>query len=62
MANSSRKILRGVRWDGKTYTAGLEDELAKVLKPEAAQRLLQKGHIQGSWQVSKTKETNKQPE
>ncbi len=62
MANSSRKINRGVRLDGKTYTAGTEDDLAKVLKADAAKRLLAKGHIEGSWQSPKGKEIEKQPE
>lgn len=49
MANSSRKIVRGVRVGNKTYAAGMEDELVKVLSAEDATRLAEKGHIEGSW-------------
>jgi hypothetical protein len=49
MANSSRKILRGVRFGGKTYIAGMEDELAKVLPADEAKRLTKKGHIEGKF-------------
>lgn len=49
MANSSKKIIRGVRVGSKTYTTGSEDELAKVLPANAAARLLEKGHIEGAW-------------
>lgn len=49
MANSSRKIIRGVRLKGKTYTDGMEDELAKVLPAEDVERLTKKGYIEGSW-------------
>lgn len=49
MANSSKKIVRGVRVGRKTYAAGTEDELAKVLEPKDAERLVGKGYLEGSW-------------
>jgi hypothetical protein len=49
MANSSRKINRGVRLGNKTYKAGMEDELAKVLPENTAGRLVKKGYIEGQW-------------
>lgn len=49
MANSSKKIIRGVRVGNKTYTTGMEDELSKVLPSEASKRLTEKGYIEGSW-------------
>jgi hypothetical protein len=55
MANSSRKIIRGVRVDSKTYTPGLEDELNKVLSAETAKRLVDKGHLEGGWSGAEAK-------
>jgi hypothetical protein len=47
--NSTRKINRGVRLGGKTYVAGMEDELGKVLSSDEIKRLSEKGYIDGSW-------------
>lgn len=49
MANSDRKILRGVRIGAKTYTPGMEDELEAALTAEDAARLTEKGHLEGKW-------------
>jgi hypothetical protein len=49
MANSSKKIIRGVRVGSKTYTAGMEDELDIALSAAELQRLSDKGHIEGKW-------------
>lgn len=49
MANSSRKILHGVRFEGKTYAPGMEDELAGVLPSNEAERLVARGHLEGAW-------------
>ncbi len=51
MANSSKKIVRGVRFGSKTYTAGMEDELAKVLPSDEAKRLAGKGYLEGAWKA-----------
>lgn len=56
MANSSRKINRGVRVGGKTYTTGMEDELAKVLDTESGARLVEKGYLEGAWTKAKAAE------
>lgn len=53
MANSERKILRGVRAGTKTYTSGMEDELLAALNADDAQRLIDKGHLQGDWSKAK---------
>lgn len=49
MANSARKIVRGVRVGNKTYASGMEDELFKVLGGADAERLTGKGYIEGAW-------------
>ena len=52
MANSERKIVRGVRVGGKTYTPGQEDELDKVIAPEHVSELVEKGYLEGKWSGS----------
>lgn len=54
MANE-RAIKSGVVIDGKTYKAGMENELAEVLKPGQAQYLIDQGAIEGSWSGAKAK-------
>ena len=61
MANSSRVIIRGVRVNNKTYTSGMEDELAKVIKPADAERLVNKGHLEGAWPAAKQESAPKAP-
>lgn len=50
---AERKIIRGVRTDNKTYTPGMEDELAKVLDAGEIERLSAKGYLEGSWTSTK---------
>lgn len=52
MANSDRKINRGVRLGDKTYVAGQEDELDALLSPGEVERLSGKGYIEGKWSGS----------
>lgn len=59
MAEKEKKIVRGVRLGSKVYTAGMEGELAEVLKPEDAERLAAKGHIEGQWGKSQPKADDK---
>lgn len=59
MANSERKIIRGVRVGGTTYVPGQEDELASALSPEEASRLSDKGYLEGKW-ASKAKVETKE--
>jgi hypothetical protein len=51
MANSDRKIIRGVRVEakGKTYTPGDEDELNNLLSADEVKRLSDKGYLEGKW-------------
>lgn len=49
MANSDRKIIRGVRVANKTYTPGMEDELDALLSMGEVKRLSAKGYIEGKW-------------
>lgn len=49
MANSDRKIIRGVRVGAKTYVPGQEDELDAVLTSDEAKRLSDKGYLEGKW-------------
>lgn len=49
MANSDRKIIRGVRVSGQTYIPGQEDELDKLLSGGEVKRLSDKGYLQGKW-------------
>jgi hypothetical protein len=49
MANSERKIIRGVRVGGKTYVSGQEDELNKVIVTSEIERLTGKGYLEGKW-------------
>ena len=49
MANSDRKIIRGVRLGTTTYTPGQEDELDALLSSSEVKRLSGKGYIEGKW-------------
>ena len=52
MANSDRKIIRGVLLGDKTYVPGKEDELDSLLSASEAKRLSDKGYIEGKWSGS----------
>jgi hypothetical protein len=52
MANSDRKIIRGVRVGATTYVAGKEDELDALLTADEVKRLSDKGYIEGKWSGS----------
>lgn len=45
----NRKIVRGVRLDGRLYKAGEEDELAGVLSAAQLKRLSGNGALEGDW-------------
>jgi hypothetical protein len=60
MANSEKKIVRGVRVEGETYTTGMEDQLETALTAEDATRLSEKGHLEGKWS-GKAKAATKEP-
>ena len=47
MAKDLRKIYSGVRIGKTVFVEGMEDELEKVLSAADAQRLTEKGHIEG---------------
>lgn len=51
MANSDRKIIRGVFVEGKskTYVSGMEDELDALLSAAEVKRLTDKGYLEGKW-------------
>lgn len=49
MANSDRKIIRGVRVGTTTYVPGKEDELDALLTSAEVKRLTEKGYIEGKW-------------
>lgn len=49
MANSDRKIIRGVVLGDKTYLPGNEDDLDALLSASEAKRLSDKGYIEGKW-------------
>jgi hypothetical protein len=49
MANTERKIHRGVQIGAKTYVPGMEDELDTALSPEDAARLVEQGSLEGKW-------------
>lgn len=49
MANSDRKIIRGVRLGTTTYVPGKEDELDALLSASEVKRLTDKGYIEGKW-------------
>lgn len=49
MANTERKIVRGVRVGAKTYVPGMEDELDDALSAEEAKRLTDKGYLEGKF-------------
>ena len=46
---AERSIVRGVRLGTKTYTPGMEGELATVISPAEAERLSAKGYLTGKW-------------
>lgn len=52
MANSDRKIIRGVRLGTTTYVPGKEDELDALLSASEVKRLTDKGYIEGKWSGS----------
>lgn len=49
MANSDRKIVRGVTLGNTTYVPGMEDELDSLLSGEEVKRLSGKGYLEGKW-------------
>jgi len=49
MANSDRKIIRGVMVGGTIYVPGKEDELDALLSASEVKRLSDKGYIEGKW-------------
>lgn len=49
MANSDRKIIRGVIVNSTTYVPGQEDELDALLSASEVTRLTEKGYIEGKW-------------
>lgn len=57
MANSERKIIRGVRVGGKTYVSGQEDDLDKIIAHEHIEELVAKGYLEGKWSGVKTKDS-----
>lgn len=52
MANSDRKIIRGVRLGTTTYVPGQEDELDALLSASEVKRLSDKRYIEGKWSGS----------
>lgn len=52
MANSDRKIIRGVLLKDKMYVPGQEDELDALLSAGEVKRLSEKGYIEGKWSGS----------
>lgn len=54
MANSDRKIIRGVRLGTTTYVPGMEDELDKLLSADEVKRLSDKKYIEGKWSGAAT--------
>lgn len=49
MANTERKIIRGVRVKDTTYVPGKEDELDALLSASEVTRLTEKGYLEGKW-------------
>jgi hypothetical protein len=49
MANSDRKIIRGVLVGATMYVPGKEDELDALLSASEVKRLSDKGYIEGKW-------------
>lgn len=49
MAKDNRKIHSGIRHEGTTYKAGMEDELSENLTQKQLDRLTEKGSISGNW-------------
>lgn len=52
MANSDRKIIRGVHLGDKVYVPGMEDDLDALLSAGEVKRLSDKGYIEGKWSGS----------
>jgi hypothetical protein len=52
MANSDRKIIRGVMIGATMYVPGQEDELDALLSAAEVKRLSDKGYIEGKWSGS----------
>jgi hypothetical protein len=52
MAKDNRKIHSGIRHEGTTYKAGMEDELSEALTQKQLNRLTEKGSISGNWKGS----------
>jgi hypothetical protein len=52
MANSDRKIIRGVFLGNTSYVPGMEDELDALLSSSEVKRLSDKGYIEGKWSGS----------
>lgn len=63
MAKDNRQILSAVRFGGKLYKDGMEDELQTDLSREEIQRLLDRGAIAGDFKgTGKPKaETDEKP-
>lgn len=61
MANSERKIIRGVRVGDTVYVPGKEDELDALLSAEEVKRLSDKGYIEGKWSGSATQAKAEKP-
>jgi hypothetical protein len=49
MPKDNRRIHSGVRHNGTTYKAGMEDELSEVLSQSQLDRLGERGSISGNW-------------
>jgi hypothetical protein len=49
MPKDNRRIHSGVRHNGTTYKAGMEDELSEVLSQKQLDRLTERGSISGNW-------------
>lgn len=49
MAKDNRKIHSGIRHEGTTYKAGMEDELSEVMSQKQLDRLADRGAVSGNW-------------
>ncbi len=61
MANSDRKIIRGVIVNSTTYVPGQEDELDALLSADEVKRLADKGYIEGKWSGAATQPKTEKP-
>lgn len=52
MPKDNRRIHSGVRHEGTTYKAGMEDDLAAAVGQAGLERLASKGAISGDWSSS----------